>query len=112
MVKYRDLNHAVKCCLDVLNQQEPGKNGKKTMRFSKSDLTSAFRILLMKISHPCWLVLMAEDLLTGKKQFFVDKCLPFGASISCAQFQKFSDALQFINRIQTTSHTKNHKLPR
>ena len=83
-VKYRDLDHAVKCCLDVLNQQKPGKNGKKTVRFSKSDLTSAFRILPMKTSHHCWLDLMAEDPLMGKKQFFVDKCLQFGASISCA----------------------------
>ena len=40
--------------------------------------------------------MMAVNPKTGKKQYFVDKCLPFGASISCAQFQKFSDALQFL----------------
>ena len=28
--------------------------------------------------------------------FFVDKCLPFGASISCAHFQRFSNALRHL----------------
>ena len=30
--------------------------------------------------------------------FFVDKCLPFGASISCALFQRFSDALAHLTQ--------------
>ena len=38
----------------------------------------------------------AQDPETGKEFFFVDKCLPFGASISCAVFQAFSDALAHI----------------
>ena len=42
-----------------------------------------------------WLVMMAENPETGKIQFFIDKCLPFGASISCAIFQDFSDGLKF-----------------
>ena len=33
---------------------------------------------------------------TGETFYFVDKCLPFGHSISCALFQAFSDALAFI----------------
>ena len=33
---------------------------------------------------------------SGKTYFFIEKCLPFGASISCAIFQEFSDALQHI----------------
>ena len=40
----------------------------------------------MKARHP----------VTKKWFFFVDKCLPFGLSISCAQFQAFSDALHHI----------------
>ena len=28
--------------------------------------------------------------------YFVDKCLPFGASISCALFQKVSDAVSYL----------------
>ena len=33
---------------------------------------------------------------TGKTYFFVDKCLPFGHSISCMIFQSFSDALTHV----------------
>ena len=40
----------------------------------------------MKARHP----------LTKELFYFVDKCLPFGASISCAHFQCFSDALYAI----------------
>ena len=29
-------------------------------------------------------------------KYFIDKCLPFGSSISCAHFQLFSDALEHI----------------
>ena len=64
----------------------------------------------MKVSQQCWLVLMAEDPSTAKKKYFVDKCLPFGSSISCAQFQKFSDALQFITefKLQVTLRITNY----
>ena len=33
---------------------------------------------------------------TGEVWFFVEKCPPFGSSISCAIFQSFSDALRHI----------------
>ena len=39
---------------------------------------------------------MAYHPATGKQYFFVDKCLPFGSSISCAIFQQFSDTLKHI----------------
>ena len=32
----------------------------------------------------------------GLLQYFVDKCLPFGSSISCALFQRLSDALTHL----------------
>ena len=38
----------------------------------------------------------AEHPVTKEIWFFVDKCLPFGASISCAIFQEVSDAIKFI----------------
>ena len=97
-VKYRDLDHAVKNCLEVLDKQQSSEfvGSMKTVRFCKTDLTSAFRILPMKIEHCCWLVMMAVNPKTRMKQYFIDKCLPFGASISCTQFQMFSDALQHI----------------
>ena len=59
----------------------------------KSDLKSAFRILgLSRDSWP-WLIMKARNPVTGQWEYFVDKCLPFGSSISCALFQCFSDAL-------------------
>ena len=45
----------------------------------------------------------AQDLMTGEWKFFVDKCLPFGSSISCALFQKFSDALCHLIEHKTNS---------
>ena len=48
------------------------------------------------ILHQRWLLLKAEDPETGQIYFFIDKCLPFGASISCSIFQKFSDCLKHI----------------
>ena len=39
---------------------------------------------------------MAKSPVDGKAYFFVDKCLPFGSSISCAHFQAFSDAVAHI----------------
>ena len=43
-------------------------------------------LLVMKVEHP----------VTGKVWYFVDKCLPFRSSISCAIFQAVSDAIAFI----------------
>ena len=38
-------------------------------------------------------MMKARDPLTDEWKYFIDKCLPCGASISCALFQRFSDAL-------------------
>ena len=46
------------------------------------------------------LVMKAESPLDGKIYYFIDKCLPFGAAISCSHFQAFSDALAHIVRIK------------
>ena len=62
----------------------------------KSDFLSAFRQVPLR--RKCWslLVLMAVDPKDGKAKFFVDKCLPFGSSISCLHYQCFSDAVKHI----------------
>ena len=39
---------------------------------------------------------MAVHAVTNKHYYFIDKCLPFGSSQSCAIFQEFSDALAHI----------------
>ena len=53
---------------------------------------------------------MAEHPITGKRFFFVDKCVPFGASISCALFQTFSDALHFVIEYRTSRFTSMNYL--
>ena len=40
--------------------------------------------------------MMAEHPESKKKFYFIDLCLPFGSSRSCALFQKFSDAMKHI----------------
>ena len=60
----------------------------------KVDIKSAFRLLPI---HP-------EDFdLLGmcyQGQFFIDKCLPFGLSVSCALFEKFSTFLEWcLNKV-------------
>ena len=48
------------------------------------------------VIHRRWLIMMAIHPVTGERLYFIDKCLPFGASISCAVFQEFSDALRHL----------------
>ena len=57
--------------------------------------------LPMKVSCFCWLVLMAEDPKDGKMKFFIDKCLPFRASISCSHYQRFSNSLKHLIQFKT-----------
>ena len=38
----------------------------------------------------------ARNPLNNKWYYFLDKCLPFGSSVSCAVFQKFSDSVAHI----------------
>ena len=68
----------------------------KQILAGKSDLKSAFRILGLSRSSWKWLIFKARNPTTGHWCYFVDKCLPFGASISCALFQHFSDALCWL----------------
>ena len=41
-------------------------------------------------------ILAAHDPKTNKLCYFVDKCLPCGASISCSHFQRFSNGLAHV----------------
>ena len=43
-----------------------------------------------------WLVFKVVDPATGITKYFVDKCLPFGASISCSHYQRFSNSLKHL----------------
>lgn len=59
--------------------------------FSKTDIDSAFRLIPIHPSDHHLLGIQFED------KFFYDTCLPMGASSSCAIFERFSSALQFIS---------------
>ena len=85
-VRYPDFKEAVKLC------QSAGISANA----AKSDMSSAFRNLPMSIFDFCLLIMMVKHPITNKTYFFVDKCLPFGSSISCAIFQNFSDAISFV----------------
>ena len=85
-VKYPGFDQAIQLCI---------KAG-KYCKLGKSDMTSAFRNLRIKKSHWRFLILKAESPFDGKTYYFIDKCLQFGASISCAHFQNFSDAVAHI----------------
>ena len=90
-VKYRDLDFAVKKCLQLMEI-----TGTNKIHFAKSDCSSTFHILPIKISQRCYLVMKIKHPVTRIICYFIDKCLPFGASISCANFQSFSDALKHV----------------
>ena len=95
-VSYWDLDYAVETCLYAL-----GKCGKFLGRtinlsFSKSDLKSAFCLMPILPSQHFLLIMYAHHPISNEVRFFVDKNLPFRASISCRRFQDFSDALKHL----------------
>ena len=97
-VKYRDLDFAAKAILDLARRHK----GTRTVYTAKTDTSSAFRILPLSVSSQRWTVMCAHDPSSKVWKYFVDKCLPFGASISCALFQRFSNALRFLAQKHNT----------
>ena len=85
-VKYPDFSDAVLRCL------QEGRNCK----IAKLENWSAFRHLGILKSQWRYLIMMARNPQDDLWYFFVDKCLPFGASINCAHFQAVSDAIAFL----------------
>ena len=79
---------------DGINLSEPG--AQPTVFLGKTDLSAAFRMLPLLIKCIYWLVFKVKDLVDGKTKYFIEKCLPFGASISCSHYQRFSNALWHI----------------
>ena len=54
------------------------------------------------------MILKAESPIDGKIYFFVDKCLPFGHSISCAIFQEISDGITHIVQCKLSKRLINY----
>ena len=97
-VAYPDFNQTIQLCT---------KAG-KGCHISKLDMKSAFRNLGIKKKDWKFLVMKAVSPLDGKTYFFVDKCLPFGASISCSHFQRFSKAVKHIVQWRTKKDLVNY----
>ena len=89
-LKYNDLDRAIQTCLHFTEQHEGD------LHFGKTDVSSAFRILPLNRKCYKWLILKARNPISKKMCYFVEKCLQFGASISCSHFQRFSNALRHI----------------
>ena len=101
-VTYKDLVREVLRILELIDDPNC------PIWFGKSDIKSAFRILCTLPT--CWwmMIMMAKHPHTPRIFYFVDKCLPFGHSISCGLFQKFSDALAFLLKFRIQCRAINH----
>ena len=97
-VKYPDFDKVVKICL---------QEGEACF-IGKSDMSSAFRHVPMSKDQWWLLVMKAEHPHTSKVLYFVDKCLPFGSSISCVIFQAISDAIAWLVRFKTHKNNVNY----
>ena len=64
-------------------------------------MKSAFRNLGILPENFCYLIMKAESPFDGNIYYFVDKCLPFGASISCSHFQRVPNAAAHLVRFRT-----------
>ena len=102
-VKYPDFNRAVRLCSMLQKLSATG-----VIFIGKSDMRSAFHNLGMKETEFMLLLMKAKSPIDGKIYFFIDKCLPFGASISCAHFQDFSDAVAHIMWAKTKEDLVNY----
>ena len=110
-VRYNDLDAVIKCCIDLIREfrdsarsdQGEGHDTESspTLFLGKTDLLSAFHVLPLLIECIHWLMMMAQDPTDGKWKYFIDKCLPFGASISCAHYQRFLNDLCHIVEVYT-----------
>ena len=70
----------------------------------KMDIKSAFRLIPIRPQDFHLLGFYFED------NFYIDKCLPFGCSVSCNTFEKFSTFLEWLIRTITETQTIHHYL--
>ena len=97
-VKYPDFDEAVRLCI---------KEGAGCC-VGKSDMSSAFRHVPMAKDQWWLLVMKAMHPISGQWSYFVDKCLPFGSSISCAIFQAISNAIAWIVEFRSRKPNVNY----
>ena len=85
---------------EVLNMILTLGNGAYMAKF---DIKSAFRLIPVRQSDFKLLGIQFKD------QFYFDKCLPFGCSISCSTFEKFSTFLEWtIKAVTASKNVRNY----
>ena len=97
-VKYKDFDCAVKLCI------AEGKG----CHIGKSDMSSAFRHFAILKKFWKYMIMKAQNPIDQEWYYFVDKCMPFGAAISCSHFQRFSNAIAHIVRTFTKKENVNY----
>ncbi len=97
-VKYPEFDQTVHMCV----------NKGKGCFLSKIDLKSAFRQVPLKPAEFHLTGAKAVHPDTGQEFWFVDKCLPFGAAISCSHFQRLSNALKYATECQMLEELLNY----
>ena len=100
-VTYKNFDDALELCINCINKANFCVAG-------KSDMSSAFRHLGMAKKWWKYLVMKAKSPIDKKFYYFVDKCLPFGAGISCSHFQAFSDAVAHITKVKSGQENVNY----
>ena len=80
----------------------------KGSHIGRSDFTAAFRNLGVCPRDWPLLIMKARSPLDSQWYYFVDKCLPFGSSISCAMFQAVSDAIAHIMQVKNGKELVNY----
>ena len=71
-------------------------------------MKSAFKNLPIRPEDRRWLVLKATHPIMGVQYYFIDKCMPFGSSISCSHFQRVSNAIHHIFKVKTKNDPNNY----
>ena len=110
-VRYPDFCEAIQLCMELIlesKKKNKCKNGKFLVFSGKSDMKSAFRNLPISPLDYLLLVTKATNPEDGEIYYFFDKCFPFGASISCAIFQEFSNCVAWIFTARTGKKTVNY----
>ena len=94
-VVYPDFDEAVQMCIKA------GIN----CNLGKSDMSAAFRHMPLKVCDYKYLIMKAQHPVSLKYYYFIDKCLPFGSSVSCLHFQAISDAIAYV--VAFRNHNKD-----
>ena len=97
-VKYKNLDEAIKLCLPT----------EKGCHLAKSDIKSAFRNLPIRKDDWTWLLLKAKHPKTYETFYFIEKAVPFGSSIRCSHFQRFSNVVEWIFRFSAGRRSNNY----